>query len=132
MPAGSGPQVSQFSGVSVGTSEVVLGTVSGSWVNSLGIGNLLSFVVNYVASAAQTVTFRIRQGSLTGTAVAAATIAPVIAAAGTFQYAFQAQDASAYGNSQIGGAYVLTAQSTIAGPGTANGLVELESIAPLL
>lgn len=132
MPAGSGPQISQFSGVSVTASEVVLGTVGGSWVNSNGTGNLISYVCNYVASAAQTITFRVRQVSLTGVAVAAATIAPVIGAAGTFQYAFQAQDASAYGNSQINGLYVLTAQSTIAGPGTANGLVELESIAPLI
>lgn len=132
MPAGSGPQVTQFSGVSVGSSEVVLASVSGNWVNPDGLGNLISYVVNYVASAAQTLTLRVRQGSLTGVAVAAATIAPVYGAAGTFQAAFQAQDASAFGNNQVPGTYVLTAQSTIAGPGTANGLVELETIAPLL
>jgi hypothetical protein len=131
MPAGSGPNTGQFSAVSVGTSEVVLGSVGGNFDNPDGLGNLLSYAVNYAASAAQTVTFRVRQGSLTGTIVAAATIAPVIAAAGTFQYAFQAQDASAYANAQQGGLYVLTAQSTIAGPGTANGLLELETLAPI-
>jgi hypothetical protein len=131
MPAGSGPNVAQFSGVSVGSSEVVLAAIQGNFSNPDGFGNLLSYVVNYAASAAQTLTLRIRQGGLTGTIVAAATIAPVIAAAGTFQYAFQAQDASAFANLQQQGVYSLTAQSTIAGPGTANGLVELETIAPV-
>jgi hypothetical protein len=131
MPAGSGPNAGQFSAISVGTSEVVLGSVGGNFNNPANLGNLLSYVVNYVASAAQTVTFRIRQGGLTGTLVTPATIAPVIAAAGTYQYAFEAQDASAYANLQQGGLYVLTAQSTIAGPGTANGLLELETLAAI-
>lgn len=135
MPAGSGPIVTQVTAGSIGTSEVAVAVSPFcNFNNPNGIGNLISAAINYSASAAQTLTLRIRQGNgVTGALVSVAQ--PLtIAAAGNVMAAMQVQDSSAFANGPtVAGVYTFTAQSSIAGPGTVvQALLEVETVAPVI
>jgi len=129
MPAGSGPSISTTLLItSIATAELaVLQTPLSNWNDNLG--NLVSATINYNASAAQTLTVRIRQGvGVTGAVVSTAD-AIALGAAGVSVQTIQVADNSAFALQGANQAYTVTLQSSIAGPGTVNrALVELETI----
>jgi hypothetical protein len=132
MPAGSGPQVSRVTSGSPAASEIALTTITGSWLEVLGI--LLSASVNFTPGTSQTsTTIRLRQGNGTGGALVGIAHAVTTVAAAPIEVACQEQDTSAFGQAQQAGTYTLTIQTNAAGPGTVNAaLLELETIAPVI
>lgn len=133
MPAGSGPSVTRTTGVNVAAAEVALAVTPVSNWNSQG-GNLVSASVNFTPGTGQTsTTLRIRQGNGTGGALVGIAHTVTTVAAAPIELAIDELDTSAFGLSQQGGVYTLTAQTNAAGPGTANAaLVELETVSPLI
>jgi hypothetical protein len=134
MPAGSGPQVNRTTGVSVAAAEIVLATIPPSNWAGAALGLLISASVNFTPGTGQTsTTLRIRQGTTVAGALVGIAHTVTTVAAAPIELAIDEQDTSAFATGgQLGGQYVLTAQTNAAGPGTANAaLVELESIAPL-
>lgn len=132
MPAGSGPSCSAaLVTSSIGTSEVaVLETPASNWNSNTG--NLISAVINYNASGAQTLTVRVRQGAGTGGALVGSADAIPIAGAGVVLISTEQLDTSAFAQSGQGQQYTVTLQSSITGPGTVNrGVIELETTAPV-
>lgn len=130
MPAGSGPMVVQATAVAVTTSEAVVATLpAGNW--NTPQGTLVSVSANYSPAASNTaITFRIRQGSLTGTLIGVARTSTV-ANPNSYELGFEEFDNSAFGLAQQQGVYVVTAQGTAAG-GTLNIItVEQETVAPI-
>lgn len=131
MPAGSGPQTSRATGVSVAAAEVAVAVVTGNWQSYLG--TLISGYINFTPGTAQTATtFRLRQGNGTGGALVGIAHPETTVAAQQADWAICDGDGSAFAQAQQGGSYTLTAQTNAAGPGTVNvGIIELETQAPV-
>lgn len=130
MPAGSGPQVVQATAVAVTVAEAVVATLPpGNWAGALG--SLVSVSANYSPAASNTaITFRVRQGGLAGALVGVAR-ASTVANPNSYELGFETLDNSAFGQAQLGGQYVVTAQGTGAG-GTLNIITaEQETVAPI-
>lgn len=135
MPAGSGPMVVQVTAFALpaDTAEHVVATLPpGNWNNPNGFGNLLSFTALMTGAATGTLTYRIRQGTtIAGVQVGTSVVQSTVAAQVNTP-AMDFIDASAFGNAQQGGQYVLTAQGSVNSVGTINSCVlELETISPL-
>lgn len=135
MPAGSGPQVNQATGLALpaSTAEVIVCTIPPSNWSPLLLGILLSFTVLFTGAQTGTVTFRIRQGTaITGTQVGSSLVLTT-AAAQVNAVGLDFQDLSAFATGgQQGGQYVLTAQGSVNSVGTVtSGLLEIETIAPI-
>jgi len=131
MPAGSGPQVTRVTGVSVAAAEVLVATITGNWQEVLG--TLISAVVNFTPGTGQTsTTFRLRQGSGTGGTLVGIAHPNTTVAAQQADWAIEDNDTSAFAQSSQPGTYTLTAQTNAAGPGTVNlAILELETVAPV-
>lgn len=131
MPAGSGPQISRVTGVSVAAAEVAVATITGNWQSYLGV--LLSAVLNFTPGTGQTsTTFRLRQGNGTAGTLVGIAHPNTTVAAQQADLAIEDGDASAFGQAQQGGTYTLTAQTNAAGPGTVNlAVLELETVSPV-
>jgi hypothetical protein len=126
----TGPSAVQATAVAVTTSEAVIATLPpGNWAGSAGA--LITASVNYSPSATGVaIVLRVRQVSLTGALVGVARTVTVVNPS-SFEIGFNLLDASAFGQSQQAGVYVLTAQGTTAG-GTANIVtLSLETTAPV-
>jgi hypothetical protein len=137
MPAGSGPNVNQVTGVALAadTAEHVLATIPPSFWNGTPLGLLVSFTVLLTGAATGNVSLRIRQGNaITGTQVGS-TVTVALTATTIATPAMEFQDTSAFAtgpNPQGGGQYVLTYQQSANSLGTAtSALLELETIAPV-
>ena|ERR1700678_4314389 len=132
MPAGSGPWAVALNAVAVGTAEAVIATLGppGNWNNPNG--NLLEFAGVFTPPAsAGSLVIRLRQGNaVTGTQVGQ-TITLPFASATAGGAGISAVDASAFGQVQQGGQYVLTAAYAAAAGGTLTGVLTLETIAPV-
>lgn len=129
MPAGSGPQVTPLAAVAVGTSEAVVATITGNW-NNQG-GNLLEFSALFTPPASSgTLTLKIRQTGVAGTQIGVTWTVPITASVAE-PVAISASDASAFGQLQQGGTYVVTASYGATG-GTLSGVFTLETAAPVL
>ena len=133
MPAGSGPNVNQTQpgALAADTAEHVICTmIPSSWNNPNQLGNLVSFAAVMAGLAAGTVTFRIRQGTTIAGTQVGVNVPVVVANAGTYDPAGEFQDASAFGNAQQNGQYVLTYQQSVASIASiSNAILELETIA---
>lgn len=134
MSAGSGPSVSYVTAFAMpaDTAEHVVCTLPVSNWNS-PLGNLLAFASLVTGLATGTVTFRIRQGTtIAGTQVGSSVVLSTAAGqVNTPGIGFP--DTSAFGLSQQGGQYVLTAQGSVNSVATlTTALLELETIAPVL
>jgi hypothetical protein len=134
--SGSGPStVAVATAILSTTAETVIATLPPSNWSSNPVGVLLTADVVATFAAAGTVTFRIRQGTLTGTLVTGTTAVYTAAAAITTVPAGPGEflDASAFGQGPTQqGVYVLTAQASVANNVTpTGGVLSLETVAPV-
>jgi len=135
MASGSGPVAVAVSTAALSTTaETVIATIPPSnWNNPNG--NLLTASVIATSTGACTVTFRIRQTSLTGTLVPGSTAIYTFAGAATTVdvYSGSFTDTSSFATSPAaGGQYVLTAQASVASDVTpTGGMLELETMATI-
>lgn len=134
MPAGSGPMALALSAVAVGTAETVVATLPPqNWNNPDGLGNLVEFTGTLTPPATGgTLVLKIRQGTTTGGTQVGPTISLPVTASTVTPAAISAIDSTAFGNLQLGGQYVLTAQYAAATGSTLTGVLTLETIAPLI
>jgi hypothetical protein len=134
MPAGSGPQATRTTAVSVAAAEVTLATIQPSSWSGSPLGNLIGASVNFTAGTGQTLlTLRIRQGTGTGGALVGIAHTDTTVATATAEVGFSELDTSAFATGPAAAqTYTLTAQTNAAGPGTANAaVIELETVAPI-
>lgn len=131
MPAGSGPQAVQISGVAVGTAEGVIAQLPpGNWQEILG--TLIELSATFTAPAtAGTLLLKVRQGTTVAGAQVGATFSQSVAISGLADVAIAALDTSAFGLSQQGGQYCVTAQYAAAAGGTISGVATQETVAPI-
>lgn len=134
MSSGAGPFAVAVSTAALSTTaETTIGTIVGSWSENLG--NLMSCSVIATASGAATITFRIRQQSLTGPLVTGSTAIYTFAGAATTVNVagIEVVDTSAYAlGPVIGQTYVLTAQASVSSTITpTGGVFEMETMAPI-
>lgn len=133
MTAGSGPYAIPLSAVAVGTAETIIATFPASnWNNANGLGNLVEFSGFFTPPAtAGSLVLRLRQGTTVAGTQVGPTITQAYAASTGAPCGVEAVDASAFGNAQQGGQYVLTGTYAAAAGGTITGVVSLETCAPL-
>lgn len=127
----SGPNAVQGTAIAVTTSEAVILTIPPSnWSGSAGA--LLTASVNYSpASTGVAIVLRIRQGATAAGTLVGVARTNTVANPNSYELGFDVLDNSAFGQSQQGGQYVLTAQGTTAG-GTANiATFSIETTAPV-
>jgi hypothetical protein len=135
MSSGSGPMAVAVATAALSTTaETVIATIPASNWND-NIGNLLTASVIATASGAATVTFRVRQASLTGAVVTGSTsIYTFAGAAATVDVCgSEFVDSSSFAlTPTFGGQYVLTAQASVSSTVTpTGGMLSLETIAPV-